>query len=93
TLDLVQNNTKIFKSILSELIPSPFNPIFLLPTNPLDLLTYLTQQLSPLPKQKLIPSPTILHTPPFKYQLPEQFPVSHTTLHGQIIPQHPHSQL
>ncbi|MDT3924038.1 L-lactate dehydrogenase [Staphylococcus saprophyticus] len=92
-LDLIEKNTKIFKSIVSEVMASGFNGIFLVATNPVDVLTYVTQQVSGLPKEKVIGSGTILDTARFKYELAEEFGVSDRSVHGQIIGEHGDSEL
>lgn len=51
-LDLIEKNTKIFKNIVSEVMDSGFDGIFLVATNPVDVLTYVTREVSGLPKRK-----------------------------------------
>ena len=41
-LDLVEKNTKIFKQIVRGIMDSGFDGIFLIATNPVDILTYVT---------------------------------------------------
>ncbi|WP_431188675.1 lactate/malate family dehydrogenase, partial [Bacillus thuringiensis] len=41
-LDLVEKNTKIFKEIIRNVMSSGFDGIFLIATNPVDILTYVT---------------------------------------------------
>lgn len=92
-LDLVEKNTKIFKSIVTEIMKSGFDGIFLIATNPVDILTYVTQKVSGLPKERVIGSGTILDTARFKYELAEEFGVSPNSVHGQIIGEHGDSEL
>ncbi|WP_251519737.1 L-lactate dehydrogenase [Staphylococcus sp. Marseille-Q6910] len=92
-LDLIEKNTKIFKSIVTEVMESDFDGIFLVATNPVDILTYVTQKVSGLPKSRVIGSGTILDTARFKYELSQEFGVSPTSVHGQIIGEHGDSEL
>lgn len=92
-LDLIEKNTKIFKGIVSEVMKSGFYGIFLIATNPVDVLTYVTYKVSGLPKEKVIGSGTILDTARFKYELAEEFSVSSGSVHGQIIGEHGDSEL
>lgn len=92
-LDLIEKNTKIFKGIVSEVMKSGFDGIFLIATNPVDVLTYVTYKVSGLPKEKVIGSGTILDTARFKYELAEEFSVSSGSVHGQIIGEHGDSEL
>ena len=41
-MDLINKNSKIFKTIVKEVVDSGFDGIFLVATNPLDVMTYLT---------------------------------------------------
>lgn len=92
-LDLIEKNTKIFKNIVSEVMNSGFDGIFLVATNPVDVLTYVTREVSGLPKEKVIGSGTILDTARFKYELAEEFGVSDRSVDGQIIGEHGDSEL
>ncbi|OEK69201.1 L-lactate dehydrogenase [Staphylococcus equorum] len=92
-LDLIEKNTQIFKGIVSEVMKSGFDGIFLIATNPVDVLTYVTYKVSGLPKEKVIGSGTILDTARFKYELAEEFGVSPGSVHGQIIGEHGDSEL
>ncbi|WP_427707910.1 L-lactate dehydrogenase [Staphylococcus parequorum] len=92
-LDLIEKNTQIFKGIVSEVMESGFDGIFLIATNPVDVLTYVTYKVSGLPKEKVIGSGTILDTARFKYELAEEFGVSPGSVHGQIIGEHGDSEL
>ncbi|WP_458645837.1 lactate/malate family dehydrogenase, partial [Staphylococcus epidermidis] len=65
-LQLLDKNTKIIKTILTTLIHTPFHAFFLIPPNPLHILTPYVKQLTPLPPQPVIRSPTLLHTPTFR---------------------------
>ncbi|MBU5915051.1 L-lactate dehydrogenase, partial [Vibrio cholerae O1] len=51
-LDLVSKNLKIFKSIVGEVMASKFDGIFLVATNPVDILAYATWKFSGLPKER-----------------------------------------
>ncbi|MCG7338400.1 L-lactate dehydrogenase [Staphylococcus sp. ACRSN] len=92
-LDLVEKNTKIFKSIVSEIMASGFDGIFLIASNPVDVLTYVTQKVSGLPKERVIGSGTILDTARFKYELAQEFGVSPNSVEGSIIGEHGDSEL
>ena len=83
----------VSKGIVSEVMKSGFDGIFLIATNPVDVLTYVTYKVSGLPKEKVIGSGTILDTARFKYELAEEFGVSSGSVHGQIIGEHGDSEL
>ena len=45
-LDLLNKNSKIFKGIIDEVMKNNFNGVFLIATNPVDIMTYVTQKYS-----------------------------------------------
>lgn len=92
-LDLVGKNMKIFKSIVDEIMASGFDGIFIVATNPVDILTYATWKFSGLPKNRVIGSGTILDTARFRYLLSEEFDVAPSSVHANIIGEHGDTEL
>lgn len=92
-LDLVSKNLKIFESIVKSIMNSGFNGIFLVATNPVDILAYATWRFSGLPKERVIGSGTILDSARFRYLLSNEFGVSPTSVHAYIIGEHGDSEL
>lgn len=92
-LDLVERNTKIFKSIVTEIMASGFDGIFLVATNPVDILTYAVWKFSGLPKERIIGSGTILDTARFRYLLGDYFNVDTRNVHAYIIGEHGDTEL
>lgn len=92
-LDLVEKNTKIFKSIVGQIMDSGFDGIFLIAANPVDVLTYVTKKVSGLPKERVIGSGTILDTARFKYELGAEFGVAPESVNASIIGEHGDSEL
>ena len=92
-LDLVQKNLKIFHSIVNSVMESGFQGIFLVATNPVDILSYATWKYSGLPKEKVIGSGTILDTARFRYLLGDYFKIAPASIHAYIIGEHGDSEL
>lgn len=92
-LDLVAKNCAIFKGIVGEIMASGFDGIFLIATNPVDILTYATWKYSGLPKERVIGSGTSLDTARFRYMLGAYFNVDARNVHGYIIGEHGDSEL
>lgn len=92
-LDLVEKNTKIFKSIVKQIMDSGFDGIFIVATNPVDILTYAVWKFSGLPKERVIGSGTILDTARFRYLLGEYFDVDTRNVHAYIIGEHGDTEL
>ena len=87
-LDLVNKNLKIFKSIVDDVVASGFDGIFLIATNPVDILTYATWKFSGFPKHKVIGSGTSLDSARFRQSIAELVGVDARNVHGYILGEH-----
>lgn len=78
-LDLVNKNAKILKSIVDPIVASGFHGIFVIASNPVDILTTLTQKISGFPKSKVIGTGTSLDTARLRVELAHRLnePVDH----------------
>jgi L-lactate dehydrogenase len=92
-LDLVDKNLIIFKTIVENVMASGFDGIFLVATNPVDILTYATWHYSGLPKGRVIGSGTILDTARFRYLIGDYFKIAPKNVHAYIIGEHGDSEL
>ncbi len=92
-LQLVEKNTKIFKDIVKNIMASGFNGIFLVATNPVDILTYVTWKESGLPKERVIGSGTVLDSARLRFGLSKYFNVDTRNVHAYIIGEHGDTEL
>ncbi|WP_062352581.1 L-lactate dehydrogenase [Bacillus kwashiorkori] len=92
-LDLVEKNTKIYKSIVESVMDSGFNGIFIVAANPVDILSYVVWKYSGLPKERIIGSGTILDTARLRFLLSEYFDVDTRNVHAYIIGEHGDTEL
>lgn len=92
-LDLVEKNTRIFKGIVDEIVASGFEGIFLVATNPVDILTCAVWKFSGFPKERVIGSGTILDTARFRFLLGEYFDIDTRNVHAYIIGEHGDTEL
>ena len=92
-LDLVGRNVKIFESINKEVMANGFNGIYLVATNPVDILTYATQKQTGLPESQVLGSGTVLDTARWRYNLSQKYNVSATSVHSYIIGEHGDTEL
>ena len=91
-MDLINKNSKIFKSIVNSVMSSGFNGIFLVATNPLDVMTYLTYKYSSLPSYKVLGTGTTLDTARLKYLISEKVGVSPKDIHAYVMGEHGDSE-
>ena len=92
-LQLVEKNTKIFKQIVKSIMESGFDGIFLVATNPVDILTYVTWKESGLPKERVIGSGTVLDSARLRFNLGQYFNVDTRNVHAYIIGEHGDTEL
>lgn len=91
-MDLINKNSKIFKSIVTNVMSSGFNGIFLVATNPLDVMTYLTYKYSKLPASKVIGSGTTLDTSRLRYLISDKIGINPKNIHAYVIGEHGDSE-
>lgn len=91
-MDLINKNSKIFKGIVSSVMASGFDGIFLVATNPLDVMTYLTYKYSKMAPNKVIGSGTTLDTSRMRYIIGERLGVNPKNVHGYVIGEHGDSE-
>lgn len=91
-MDLINKNSKIFKEIVTKVMENGFNGIFLIATNPLDVMTYVTWKYSGLPHHKIIGSGTILDTARLRYMISEKLKISTRNIHAYVIGEHGDSE-
>ena len=91
-MDLIDKNSKIFKSIIDPIMASGFNGVFVVATNPLDVMTYLTIKYSKLPYNKVIGSGTTLDTSRLRFILSERTGVNPKNIEAYVIGEHGDSE-
>ena len=91
-MDLIYKNSKIFKEIVTSVMSSGFNGIFLVATNPLDVMTYLTLKYSNLPTNRVIGSGTTLDTSRLRFILSERTKVCPKNIEAYVIGEHGDSE-
>ena len=87
-LDLIHKNVKILKEIIKPIIASGFKGVFVISSNPVDLLTTLTQQISGFPKERVIGTGTSLDTMRLRLILSQRLNISVNAVDAQVLGEH-----
>ncbi len=90
--DLIDKNTVVFKDIIEKIKVSGFNGIYLVATNPLDIMTDITYRLSGLPSHKVLGSGTTLDSARLRYLVAEKLGINPKSIHGYVIGEHGDSE-
>lgn len=91
-LDLVEKNLRITKQVVTEIVASGFDGIFLVAANPVDILTYATWKFSGFPKERVIGSGTSLDSARFRQALAEKLDIDARSVHAYIMGEHGDSE-
>lgn len=89
---LLQRNTAVFKSIIDPVIASGFSGIFLVATNPVDVMTHVTRTLSGFDHHRVIGTGTTLDTARLRFLLGEYFSIDPRNIHAYVIGEHGESE-
>lgn len=87
-LDLVEKNLAIFKDMIKKVVDSGFNGIFLVASNPVDILTYTTWKYSGFPASKVIGSGTTLDSSRFKKEIANLIGIDPRSVEAFIMGEH-----
>ena len=90
--DLLKRNTIVFKSIIEPITESGFNGIFLVATNPVDIMTKITCDLSGFNPRRVLGSGTALDSARLRYLLGNYMHVDPRNVHAYVIGEHGDSE-
>lgn len=92
-LDLLKKNVYILQGMIQQIMASGFNGIFLVVTNPMDILTYYTLKFSGLPTERVIGSGTVLDSARLQARLASYLNVNPKSIHACQIGEHGDSEV
>ena len=87
-LELVQTNVGIIKSISSEIVKYAPDAIYILVSNPVDILTYAFLKYTGLPKNQVMGTGTALDTIRLRTRLSEIYNVNKQQVHANVLGEH-----
>ena len=90
--DLLKRNMEVFKSIIDPITESGFNGIFLVATNPVDIMTEITYKLSGFNPRRVIGSGTALDSARLRYLLGSYIQADPRSVHAYVIGEHGDSE-
>lgn len=87
-LDLAQTNVNILKEITPNIVAAAPNAIYIIVSNPVDILTYVFHKISGLPEHQILGSGTILDTSRLQSVLAKRFHISPKNVHAHVYGEH-----
>lgn len=92
-ISLLKRNQAVFESIISPILSSGFQGIFLVATNPVDIMTRMVHHLSGFDSARVIGSGTTLDTARLRYLLGAYLSVDPKNVHAYVIGEHGDSEM
>ncbi|MCI6244609.1 MAG: L-lactate dehydrogenase [Eubacterium sp.] len=90
--DLLQKNYKVFKTIVKPVVESGFKGVFLVASNPVDIMTKVVLDLSGFPPERVLGTGTTLDTARLRYMMSDYFKLNPRNVHAYVIGEHGDSE-
>ncbi|WP_226533062.1 L-lactate dehydrogenase [Microbacterium paraoxydans] len=87
-IELAEVNAGIIRRMMPELLEVAPNAVYVIVTNPCDVLTVIAQQETGLPPERIFASGTVLDTSRLRWKLAERAGVSTASVHAHIVGEH-----
>ena len=91
-LDLMRKNVDLMRMIIPDLMEYTPNAIFLVVSNPVDILSYAAYKISGKPSQEVIGSGTVLDSARFRYLIGDHCNIDPHNVHAYILGEHGDSE-
>ena len=91
-LDLAQINVNILKDVAANVTVHAPDAVYVIVSNPVDVLTYVFHKISGIPERQIIGSGTILDTSRLQSALAKRFRISPKNVHAHVYGEHGDSQ-
>ncbi len=92
-MELLNKNVNILQGMVEQIMASGFDGIFLVVTNPMDVLTYFTMKFSGLPAERVIGSGTVLDSARLRTRIAGYLNVNPKSVHAYQIGEHGDTEL
>ena len=87
-LDLAQINVNILKDVAANVVKVAPDAVYVIVSNPVDVLTYVFTKISGIPEHRIIGSGTILDTSRLQSELAKRFCISPKNVHAHVYGEH-----
>ena len=87
-LDLAQTNVNIMKSIAPQIAAAAPNALYIIVSNPVDIMTYVFMKVSGIPENQIIGSGTVLDSARLRCGISEHFGIAQKNVHAYVFGEH-----
>ena len=87
-IELTQTNVNILKEITPEIVKAAPKALYIIVSNPVDIMTYVFTKISGIPENQIIGSGTVLDSARLRCGLSEHFEVAQRNIHAYVFGEH-----
>lgn len=87
-IELTQTNVNILKEITPQITAAAPNALYVIVSNPVDVMTYVFTKISGIPESHIIGSGTILDTARLRYGLSQHYQIAQKNIHAYVFGEH-----
>lgn len=87
-IELVQNNVDIIKNVMPKIVSYAPDAIYIVVSNPVDVITYVIQKITGLPKERVIGTGTLLDSSRLRTILAQRAQINPGNVHGYVLGEH-----
>lgn len=87
-IELAQTNVNILKAITPQIVAAAPNALYMIVSNPVDIMTYVFTKISGLPERQILGSGTVLDTARLRYDLCHHFQIAQKNIHAYVFGEH-----
>lgn len=87
-MELAATNARILESLMPTLVAHAPDAVFVIVTNPADVMTVVAQRATGLPAARIFGSGTVLDTSRLRWRLAQRAGVNTTSVHADIVGEH-----
>ena len=92
-LHLLERNARVFEEVTAQVLRHTTDPILVVASNPVDVMTQVVSKLSGLHPSRVIGSGTILDTARYRALLGEHLAISPQSVHAYVVGEHGDSEV
>lgn len=92
-LDLAVRNAIVFREVVPRVVDAAPDAVFVVATNPVDVMTMLTRELAGIASSRVMGSGTVLDTARLRFLLAKRFDVDAANVHAHVIGEHGDSEV
>ena len=87
-IELTQTNVEVLKSITPNIVKVCPNSLYIIVSNPVDIMTYVFTKISGIPEKQIIGSGTLLDTARLRCGMAKHFDVAQNNIHAYVFGEH-----